>query len=404
VTRWQQFTGSIMAKGFEDTALYTYFPLASLNEVGGDPRLPHVDPAAFHKFIVERQVKWPHSMNATTTHDTKRSEDTRARIAVLSEIPEEWDAALRAWSSMNEKLLKTVDGSPAPDRNEEYLFYQTLIGAWPLGENDWKEFVSRVEEYMIKATREAKTHTRWTRPNQAHESALCEFVRGVLDRKANAEFVAHFETFEKRIAPYGMVNGLATVLLKVTAPGVPDCYQGSEWWDCRLVDPDNRGPVDFERRVKMLEQLIHGPQADCVCNVPDLLVNWRDARVKMHVLAQALNARRTSPDLFAIGEYRPLASSGEHASHVIAYARVHEGDWAVVVTPRCLASANAPVTDGNRQGFWQQTTIALPPNAPSAWFNLLTGKSGTAIAADRAQLSLGNVFEVFPVALLHPAQ
>ncbi len=248
VTRWQQFTGSIMAKGLEDTALYIYFPLASLNEVGGDPRVSRDDHSRFHELIAKRQKNWPDSMNATTTHDTKRSEDTRARIAVLSEIPEKWEAALRCWSRANNKFVHKANSEAVPDRNEEYLFYQTLVGVWPLHEDEWGPLVSRVQDYMIKATREAQVHTRWTRPNELHESAMRDFVAGVLDRKSNAEFCSKFGQFQQFTSSYGMLNGLSQTLLKTTCPGVPDCYQGSELWDLRLVDPDNRGTIDFERR------------------------------------------------------------------------------------------------------------------------------------------------------------
>src|SRR6201987_237423 len=309
VTRWQQFTGSIMAKGLEDTVLYIYFPLASLNEVGGDPRLSITDHSSFHELIATRQKKWPNSMNATTTHDTKRSEDTRARIAVLSEIPEKWDAALRCWSLGNDKFVHEANTSAVPDRNEEYLFYQTLVGVWPLHESEWTTLVPRLQDYMIKATREAKVHTRWTTPNEAHESALRDFVAGVLDRKGNAEFCSQFGEFQRFTALYGMLNGLSQTLLKATCPGVPDCYQGAELWDLRLVDPDNRGTIDFDQRRELAGMLRETYESQNGENIERMLASWQDGLVKMHVLKRALNARTEKPDLFLDGEYLPVEIS-----------------------------------------------------------------------------------------------
>ncbi|HTS11199.1 MAG TPA: malto-oligosyltrehalose synthase [Candidatus Limnocylindrales bacterium] len=403
VTRWQQFTGSIMAKGFEDTALYVYFPLASLNEVGGDPRGIDCDPLSFHAFVAQRQAAWPHSMNATTTHDTKRSEDTRARIAVLSEIPEDWERAMREWSASNERHVARVDGRHVPDRNEEYLFYQTLIGTWPLAEADWPSLVPRLQDYLVKATREAKVHTRWSRPNPPHEAALRDFVAAVLDRRENSAFCVAFDAFQQRTALYGMLNGLAQTVLRVACPGVPDCYQGSELWDFRLVDPDNRGPIDFSARVAALDSLLGAPDRDCARHAQALLASWPDGRVKLHVLARVLNARRRNADLFSVGGYHPLELHGEHRERAIAFARSHEFSWAVVAFPRCVASVAAPVIGEGRRKFWQDTALTLPPNAPSNWINALAGRDAAAISSVNGRLSLGDAFDAFPVALLLPA-
>lgn len=402
VMRWQQFTGSIMAKGFEDTALYVYFPLTSLNEVGGDPRVQRADPLAFHEFIAARQERWPYSMNATTTHDTKRSEDARARIAVLSEIPGEWEANLREWSHINERHVRREVSAPIPDRNEEYFFYQTLIGAWPLEQGEWPPFVLRMQEYLIKSAREAKMHTRWARPNQSHESALREFVADALDREGNGEFFSSFEPFHEKTALYGMLNGLGQTLLRIACPGVPDCYQGSELWDLRLVDPDNRGPVDFAKRAVLLNRLLETANCGCAQSIDELLSNWRDARVKLHVLRCALKARRENPQLFLDGDYSPLKVSGNHKHRAIAFARTSGNDWAIAVVARCLASSNAPVFGAERRGFWENTKLALPDHAPSEWANLLAGKDDPSISSTRGGLSLGDVFAGFPLALLLP--
>ncbi|MGB9433891.1 MAG: hypothetical protein WBQ89_16730 [Candidatus Acidiferrum sp.] len=299
-----------MAKGLEDTALYVYFPLASLNEVGGDPRAADDGPAAFHQFVAARQEKWPNSLNATTTHDTKRSEDTRARTSVLSEIPERWAECLYEWSRMNERHTKKLDRNVVPDRNEEYLFYRTLIGAWPLQEDDWPALVPRLQDYFIKASREANVRTRWAAPNEPHESALREFVARTLDREANRQFCESVEHLMDWVGLYGMLNGLDQTLLKCTCPGVPDTYQGSELWDLRLVDPDNRGLIDFDRRVASLPATDSSPKAQSRSDVEDLLSKWRDGRVKMHVLSHVLNARRQMPDFFRLGRYKVLAATG----------------------------------------------------------------------------------------------
>ena len=401
-TRWQQFTGSIMAKGMEDTALYIYFPLASLNEVGGDPRLSLADPSTFHELIARRQKNWPNSMNATTTHDTKRSEDARARIAVLPEIPEEWEAALRCWSLGNDKFVHKANTAAVPDRNEEYLFYQTLVGVWPLHERAWTTLVPRLQDYMIKATREAKVHTRWTTPNEAHESALRDFVAGVLDRKSNAEFCSKFEQFQQFTALYGMMNGLSQTLLKTTCPGVPDCYQGSELWDLRLVDPDNRGTIDFDKRRELAASLREAYESQNGQNIEQVLESWKDGRVKMHVLNRTLNARKESPDLFLDGEYLPLEVQGQHKDRVVAFARKNGNDWLVSISVRCVASVQAPVIGREkRRDFWNRTELILPNGAPAGWVNALAG-SAAGIASATGRLNLGAAFESFPLALLRP--
>jgi (1->4)-alpha-D-glucan 1-alpha-D-glucosylmutase len=404
VGRWQQFTGSIMAKGFEDTALYVYYPLASLNEVGGDPLGFDSGAPEFHNYISTRQEKWPHSMNATTTHDTKRSEDARSRITVLSEIPEEWERALGEWSRMNAKHSTEVDGAAVPDRNEEYFFYQTLIATWPFQESEWPSLVKRLQEYVIKAERESQIHTRWTKPNEPHETALRNYIAAVCDPQANAEFCASFAAFQKRTALYGMLNGLGQTLLKTACPGVPDVYQGAELWDFRLVDPDNRDAIDFAKRVAMFEEMRAATNADCACRAQELLKTWCDSRVKLHVLARALAARNEQPDLFLNGAYLPMGSSGKHKDRVVAFARSHGEQWAVAVVPRTLAGIQGPVFGDDGAQFWENTTITLPDGAPDKWFNLLAGRKSSPISSSGHRLSLASVFEDFPIALLLPAR
>jgi (1->4)-alpha-D-glucan 1-alpha-D-glucosylmutase len=356
---------------------------------------------AFHRFSAERQMRHPGAMNATTTHDTKRSEDTRARIAVLSEIPAEWESALQSWSKTNAKFARKLNGLGAPDRNEEYLFYQTLIGVWPLTESDWPALVPRVQDYLIKALREANVHSRWTQPNQAHETALSEFVARVLDRANNPAFHSSFDRFQQRTALYGMLNGLAQTLLKITCPGVPDCYQGSELWDLRLVDPDNRGPIEFQTRAASLASLRCGSHFSTCQAVEDLLKRWPDGAVKMHTLAQALKVRNENAALLQSGDYVPLQAEGPHADRVIAFARVHSGNWLIVVSPRCVASLNAPIFGaGERQAFWSNTTLTLPEAAPQNWRNKFAQNTEKPIEVCNHRLDLGQAFGAFPVALL----
>ena len=397
VTHWQQFTGSVMAKGFEDTALYVYYPLASLNEVGGDPVPRCGDAFEFHKFVIARNEKWPNSMNATTTHDTKRSEDTRARIAVLSEIPERWESSLEAWSRMNERYATKLDNFRVPDRNEEYLFYQTLVGTWPLQDDEWERLISRVQEYLIKATREANVHTRWAKPNEAHEAGLREFAAHVLDRRQNADFCSNFAEFQKCIAVYGMLNGLSQTVLKIGCPGVPDCYQGADLWDLRLVDPDNRGVIDYERRQAALNDILREPEQ----SGEDLLASWPNGKVKLHAFVRSLVARKNRPELFAKGRYLPLDASGAYAERVVAYAREYHRDWAIVVVPRCVASVEAPVLGpDSRRNFWKDTILRLPEGAPCVWTNVLAGKDAHRIPCMLKGLPLGEIFQGFPVAML----
>ncbi|HKQ86139.1 MAG TPA: malto-oligosyltrehalose synthase [Candidatus Acidoferrales bacterium] len=402
VGRWQQFTGSIMAKGFEDTALYVYFPLASLNEVGGAPRGFDESAPAFHAYISERREKWRYSMNATTTHDTKRSEDARARIAVLSEIPEEWELGLQRWSDMNRKYATKISGDYVPDHNEEYLFYQTLIAAWPLNRREWPDLVKRVQDYLLKAVREAKVHTRWSQPNEAHESAVRDFIAGVLDCERNSQFCFDFQEFQKRTALYGMLNGLAQVLLKTACPGVTDIYQGSELWDFRLVDPDNRAPVDFARRISLFGSLHLSPDSDSDRRAQELLASWCDSRVKLYVLSRALASRRENAALFLDGDYRPLNPSGKHHKRIVAFARTHDRDWAIAIAPRCVASVGAPVIGPERVDFWRQSFLNAPDDAPKSWVNILAGREPRTISAKDSRLCIGDVFEDFPIALLVP--
>jgi (1->4)-alpha-D-glucan 1-alpha-D-glucosylmutase len=399
VMRWQQFTGPIVAKGFEDTALYVYHPLLSLNEVGGNPRPSEAaSREEFYQFLTNRQQRWPGTLNATSTHDTKRSQDVRARINVLSEMPSEWQDHLQLWSRLNAPHKNQIDGHSAPDNNEEYFFYQTLLGVWSLEDEFSAGLLQRVQDHLVKATREAMVHTRWTRPNQTHEDALQNFAARVL-APGNREFLRSFRTFQQKIAYFGMVNGLAQALLKITSPGVADFYQGSEVWDLRLVDPDNRGPIDFAKRAAALEQISKASSASPEVALRDLLEHWPDGRIKLFLLWKALNFRRAHPDLFLEGDVIPLATAGCHADNIVAFLRRTPTSKALVAVPRWLSQVPF---NADRKFDWCDTRLILPADAPSEWTSILTPSQMTSqLREGQPGLMMNDLFRDFPVALVN---
>jgi len=403
VMRWQQFTGSVMAKGLEDTALYRYNRLISLNEVGSGPE--GADPSAsverFHQYNRRRLGRWPYSMSATSTHDTKRSEDVRARLNVLSELPRAWARSLNRWSRMNREKKNLVNGRLVPDPNEEGLLYQTLLGAWPLEAEEVPEFRRRLQAYMIKAAREAKVHTSWLHPDEAYEDALMSFVEACLDTSRPNQFLDDFLRLQGSIAYYGALNSLAQALLKITSPGVPDFYQSTELWDFSLVDPDNRRPVDFGKRAQLLEELKRQEAGDLVCLSRELLGCWQDGRVKMHLMSTALDFRRAHARLFEAGDYLPLSTSGQTAEHVVAFARRKGDKWAVVAVPRLIAGLSAPGRPPLGRRVWKDGVLNLPPGAPGLWVNVFTGERLRIFGGPGSRaIYLCDVFRGFPVALL----
>jgi (1->4)-alpha-D-glucan 1-alpha-D-glucosylmutase len=397
VMRWQQFTGPIMAKAFEDTFLYVYNPLISLNDVGGDPRPTAAITESFPRFVTDRRKHWPNAMNAITTHDTKRSEDVRARISVLSEIPGQWQECLERWSKLNSQYKTQVDGQQVPDRNEEIFLYQTLLGVWPTNGNQDESLKERLEAYAVKATREAMVHTRWTLPNTAHENALKKFVASLLKPGGGNAFLRDFAAFQRSIGQRGMVNGLTQTLVKIISPGIPDFYQGSELWDLRLVDPDNRQPVDFAKRVSMLAAL---KQSEASASLAaDLAGHWDDGRIKLYAIWKALNFRRERPELFSKGDFVELKTLGPYAEHILAILRHHKREWLLLVAPRWLARAQEGRKVDAEVG-WREAAIQLPDSAPSLWDNLFTSERLT-IANQRAKsLRVDQLLNHFPVALL----
>lgn len=355
VLKFQQSTGPIMAKGLEDTAFYIYNRLAALNEVGGEPQHFGFSVDDFHQRNLERQRDWPATLLATSTHDTKRSEDVRARMVAISEVPQLWRSSLQRWRVINRRAKRIFDDTAAPDPTEEYLFYQTLLGTWPIDasghaeERAGPEYIGRVQAYMAKALKEAKMNTSWIQPNEQWDAAMNEFVARVLDPSPKNKFPPSFRPVAEEIARLGAVNSLAQVTLKLTVPGVPDIYQGNEIWDFSLVDPDNRRPVDYERRREMLDSLSGAAPGG-------LLQNWPDGRIKLFLTQGLLRFRRDHGALFEQGTYLPLNVSGTFADCCVAFAREHEGDWIAVVVPRLSSRVGFPPI-GDK---WKDTVVAWP--------------------------------------------
>jgi (1->4)-alpha-D-glucan 1-alpha-D-glucosylmutase len=399
VMRWQQFTVPVMAKGLEDTALYVYNPLVSLNEVGTDFLV--VAPADFHRFNQERQENWPFALNATTTHDTKRSEDVRLRINVLSEMSREWEACLRRWNAWNAAKRRTIHSLAVPDANEEYFLYQTLLGAWPLSEAELPEFKERLKGYVIKAAREAKVHTRWIDPDLEHERGLLAFVDDILEDTAGNAFLKDFRKFQAPLSASGALHSLSQVLLKIASPGVPDLYQGTELWDLSLVDPDNRRPVDFYQRARLLTDLKMKESRGAGPLIHDLLANWKDGGLKLYITYKALNFRKTHLSLFLQGDYLPLEARGPNREKVVAFARRQADSWAVVVVARLFSTMLATGNLGVDPKVWQGTFVALPQAAPREWSNIFTNES---VRSNQLQgsglLPLDHLWRDLPVALL----
>lgn len=408
VSRFQQFTSPIMAKAVEDTAFYIFNRLVSLNEVGGDPEAFGVSPGTFHQQNIQRQSHWPHSLLTTSTHDTKRSEDVRARINVLSEIPQEWRTHAFRWSRINQRKKTEVDDELAPSRNDEYLLYQTLLGTWPIepmNREQREQYVERIQQYMTKATHEAKVHTSWISPHLPYESATRDFINALLDDSPRNAFLASFDPFAKRIAEFGLWNSLSQTLLKLTCPGVPDIYQGTELWDFSLVDPDNRRPVDFTNRQRRLVSTIQwaATDGDREKVARELIATRHDGRIKMFVIRQVLNHRRSHPELFATGSYLPLEPIGSRKEHLCAFARTSDEQTVIVVAPRLVTTLVANSSDPPiGPDVWQDTWLPLPNETVGRRFlNVLTG--GTLDVSQQESnfgLPLSSVLSSFPVALL----
>lgn len=392
VMRLQQFTGPIMAKGLEDTLFYVYNRFISLNEVGGSPGHFGLSLRRFHHFLEQRQVQWPHTMNATSTHDTKRSEDVRARLNVLSELPTDWEAQVNTWRNLNSGHKKVLRDRVVPDANDEYFLYQTLIGAFPFHDEELPTFTDRIADYVVKAVREAKVHTAWLRPDTDYEDSFVNFARAILNSSEENLFLEKFREFQTRIADYGIYNSLAQVLLKMALPGVPDIYQGNELWDFSLVDPDNRRPVDYGLRRHWLDELKR--VEDYGWLMQNLLEYRQDGRIKLWVTHRCLMARQTFPELFANGDYQSLMPRGRTEDNLIAFARRWQNQRLVAIAPRFLTSlitpGEYPIGD-----VWEKTTLELP-SKHTVWRDMISDRVITATG----ETPLSQILANFPVALL----
>lgn len=392
--KFQQVTAPVTAKGVEDTAFYRYNRLVCLNEVGGDPSRFVVTSSGLHQANLERAKTWPHSMLATSTHDTKRSEDVRARIAVLSELPELWKTHLSRWSQLNRGKRRQVDDAPAPDHEDEYLLYQTLAGLWS-PELDTEKTIQRLQAYMTKAGREAKRSTSWINPNAEYEAAVSEFIVQLLSNPERNAFLRDFSTLAVTLAFFGRINSLTTTALKITAPGVPDFYQGTELPALTLVDPDNRVQVDFESAARRLDSLAE------VSDVGSLFEDADGARAKLYVTSKLLQLRAADADLFARGSYQPLQVEGERKDHVFAFARVREGRGIVVVLPRWTArlmqgEMTLPLGD-----VWGDTKVIVGSTFSGTLQETLTAEPvEIAPEGDERSVRVAQLFARFPLSVL----
>jgi len=407
VMRFQQLTGPVMAKGLEDTAFYRYAPLLSLNEVGGSPRPFGVSVSSFHAENLDRQALWRNSILTTSTHDHKRSEDVRARINALSERPTEWYRAVRSWQQINADKRMSVAGETVPSANEEYFLYQTLVGAWPLSpmnEGEHGEFVQRIHVHMEKALREAKIQTSWVSPNTAYENAYHKFLDAILRRPPGNPFLDAFLPFQARIAKVGVFNSLSQLVLKITSPGVPDFYQGTEVWSFTLTDPDNRRPVDYTPLRSLLARLGPSESGDLAALVESLIESPEDGAIKLYLTRAALRLRRQERELFAKGRYMPMRAIGDKHRHVVAFARSHRGRQILVMAGRLFAQLGADFRHPVGEETWGGTTVMLRRQfAHKSYRDIFTGH---AVAVENRKnhqvLPLSKIFSRLPVAMLVP--
>jgi len=387
--RFQQLTGPVMAKSLEDTLFYRYGRLIALNEVGGDPGHFGLTLPAFHEGNRDRAQHWPHAMIATATHDTKRGEDARARLIALSEMPRDWEEALKLWRDITSPHLTDVDGIAAPDANDQVILLQSLLGAWPLelieadDAGTLRSFHERMKGYVTKSLREAKRRTSWINPDERYEEAALAFLQAVLDPRNRV--LERLRPLARRLSVLGMLNGLSRTVLKMTLPGVPDIYQGTEFWDFALVDPDNRRPVDYTARAKGLDE--EAP-------AETLLTRWQDGRIKQRVLGRLLQDRAEAPALYGFGDYTPLPVEGERAAHLIAFQRRHGTDRLVVIVPRFWNDLAAPGRLHVTPDLWRGTGAALPEGR---WKNVITGAT---LEAGSERTPLGELLSPVPFAVV----
>lgn len=431
--KFQQFTSVVMAKGMEDTAFYRYGRLLSLNEVGGNPGKFGTSVDEFHKKNALRAERWPRAMLATSTHDTKRSEDVRARINVLSEIPGEWRHEVRRWRALNKEKHRLVDDREAPSRTDEYFLYQTLVGAWPLNsEQATPEFCERIRNYMLKAIREAKEQTSWANQNTEYESSVTSFVDAILQPGNENRFLAEFLPFQKRVAHFGMLNSLSQLVLKLASPGVPDFYQGTELWDFSLVDPDNRRPVDYafrQHQLRGLAQIAGNSSVETVDGSQDnssrinketstnvmrekvrgMAAHLEDGCIKLYLTWKGLTLRQQNRELFLQGEYLPLPVTGPKAKHVVAFARKWEESYVICIAGRFFAQLAGEVngvpyqsTSLDQSALWKDTFVELPSNLQGRNLRdcFTSVVSPVSLSGSAITFGVADVLADLPVALL----
>lgn len=392
--RCQQFAGPLAAKGVEDTAFYIYNRLISHNEVGDSPDIFGVTLDEFHQKMIERYEQNPLAINTTATHDTKRGEDARIRINALSEIPEEWETVVTTWKKINKKhLIKSKDeGEPIPTPNDEYFIYQTLVGAYPMNGLQEDDLEERLKQYMLKVVREAKVNTSWSDPIEEYENGIFAFVESIL---GDEEFVDSFIPFFRKIADYGALYSISQALIKITAPGIPDIYQGCELWDLSMVDPDNRRPVDYEKREKFLSEMEE--KGDDPAYLNSIQENPLDGKIKMYTLYKALNTRKNYHNLFTNGTYIPLKVTGEKAQHIIAFARNVGEEWAIIINPGLMVKSGYQDFENDKESFWGDTAVVLPEEAPETWHESF---SGAELTLSVKKIDLKPILSKFPIALL----
>jgi (1->4)-alpha-D-glucan 1-alpha-D-glucosylmutase len=409
--KFQQYTSPVMAKAVEDTAFYRYVRLASLNEVGGDPRRFGTSVEEFHRANAERARLHPHAMLATATHDHKRGEDVRTRIDALTDVPGAWERALRRWGRANVRHKSGHDGALAPTENDEYLIYQTLLGTWPapwldggvdaIPDDDREAYLERIDAYVRKATREAKFRTSWTNPDETYERATSQFLRELLRPRRGNAFLRELHAFARELAPLSAVASLAQVVLKLTSPGVPDVYQGTELWDLSLVDPDNRRRVDYALRARMLDEMrARADAGDARGLATDLLRSWTDGRIKAYVTWRLLHLRRERPETFLDGGYAALDVDGAAASHLVAFAR----ERIVIVVPRLVRERFERRADGTLGLAFGDETVRLDAAAPVRYRDVFTDAVVEAVRDPNGlRVRAADLFATLPVAVLVPA-
>ncbi len=393
VLKFQQYTSPIMAKGLEDTVFYIFNRLAALNEVGGEPQQFGIGLETFHQRNQDRLRDWPATLLATSTHDTKRSEDVRARMVAISEIPQLWTRSIQRWRTVNRRWKKRIEELDAPDSNEEYLLYQTLLGTWPVkarGEAERvvsPEYVQRIQTYMSKALNEAKINTSWVQPNEEWLASMHDFVAKILEASPKNKFLPSFLPVAEEIARFGAINSLTQTLLKLASPGVPDIYQGNDTWDFSLVDPDNRRPIDYSQRRSMLDALAKAKPEE-------LLENWPDGRIKMFLTQRVLQFRREHVELFRYGNYVAITATGTFSDCCVSFAREFDSEWIVVIAPRLSSRLGFPPMADT----WKDTAIDVPEKL--AWSNVRDIFTGRKIGLNGRRINVAEAMSALPFAAL----